>query len=108
MELYFHAFALFRNKMFRCIDSWYFSSVIAIFIYAITPGASLYCVHRQVPYFAIGLTQIVLRLYPYETENFFQVRQLLLPFSCYHQTRNDAREVCVRWRVCWTELCVAD
>jgi len=104
VELYLHFSALLRDKIFRYSDRWYFSSVIAIFIYTITHGVPLYCVHRQVPYFAIGLTQIALRLYPYETENFCQGCQLLLSFSCCHQVRNVTREVRVRW----TELCVAD
>ena len=108
MELYFHASALLRDKMFRCSDSWYFSSVTAIFIYTITPGVPLYCVQRHVPYFAIGLTQTAHRLYPYETEILYQGCQLLLPSSCCHQARNDTREVRVRcWYVRWTELCVA-
>ena len=84
------------------------SALLAIFIYTITPGVPLYCVHRQVPYFAIGLTQIALRLYPYETEIFCQGYQLLLSFACCHQARNDTREVRVRWLVCWKELCVLD
>jgi hypothetical protein len=108
MELYFHAPALLRDKVLRFNDNWYLSSVIAIFIYTITPGVPGYCAYRQVPYFAIGLIQIALRLYPYGTEIFCQGCQLLLPFSCCHQARKDTRDVRVCWHVCWTELCVAD
>jgi len=39
---------------------------------------------------------------------FCQRYQLLLPFPCCHQARNDTREVRVRCHVCWTELCVTD